>query len=112
MPPDESLVTRLWSECVEGYMWPEDIRRALATFTDLSFDRAHMLRLARGYSEDGPFVLTFLTKEYFELGVLWAKFARKSGNHRFVVAAMDTETMNGLKLASHGTQPGSEWFRQ
>ena len=71
IPPDSSSVARLWSECAEGYLWPEEVRNALAGITDLSFDRAYMLELANSLPGDGPFVLTFLTKEYFSLGVLW-----------------------------------------
>lgn len=96
MQPCRSTVKRLWSECVEGYLWPEDVRNALTDASDLSFDRSQLLGLASQNPGAGPFVLTFLTSEYLTLGVLWAEFARRSGNNHFAIAAMDTETVDAL----------------
>jgi hypothetical protein len=98
MQTHDSPGMRLWSECVKGYQWPEEVRNALTAVTDLSFDRSHMLKLANENPGNGPFVLTFLTREYFPLGLLWAEFALRSGNNHFAIAAMDAETVDGLRL--------------
>ena len=78
-------------------MWPEGVRDALANIDGVNFDKARLLSIASENLDDGPFVLTFLTKELLQLGIMWAHFAVKAGVKRFAIAAMDAETVDALQ---------------
>jgi len=97
MPVASSLYSSIWSECVQGYQWPEDVKSALLGGEAFSFDESHLLKLAAGAPRRGYFLLTFLSSEYLPLGLQWAQFALKAGLRRFAIAAMDAKTGEELR---------------
>jgi hypothetical protein len=96
MQPNEEL--RI--QCIRGYEWPGDIKTLLPTeIEDLDFDEGALLRLASEKPNLDYFFLIFLSREYLELGLLWAKCAVQAGVDRFAIATVDDETLSVLSQA-------------
>ena len=91
------IQTNIWKESIHGYEWPDQLKNILQKDEIVPrFNKEDLLRLAYNRNEDSYFVLTFLSIEYFELGLLWVQYALKAGIKRFAVAAVDTETAEKL----------------
>ena len=61
------------------------------------FDRDLLLRLALENRRAGSFIISVLSREYLQLGILWARSARRAGIQRFAIAAVDSETAEVLE---------------
>lgn len=87
----------IWEESIHGYEWPDQLRNILQKEEIVPFfSKDDLLRLALSNDENSYFVLTFLSIEYFDLGLLWVQYALQAGINRFAVAAVDTETAEKL----------------
>ena len=97
MPVAGLSLSDLWSESIRGYEWPDEAKSSLNCGAGLEFDESRLLKLASGASDQGHFVLTFLSSEYLPLGLLWTRFALEAGIRRFAIAAADSETAAELQ---------------
>ena len=91
------MQSNFWTESVKGYEWPDQLKNTMAK-EDISpiFNRKDLLKLAHSNAEDDYFVLTFLSIEYFDLGLIWVRHAIQAGVKRFAIAATDTTTAEKL----------------
>lgn len=91
------MQSNFWKESIKGYEWPDQLKNTMAK-EDISpiFNKKDLLNLAHNNAEDAYFVLTFLSIEYFDLGLLWVQQVIQSGVKRFAVAATDTATAEKL----------------
>jgi hypothetical protein len=90
IPPNDSVR----QECIRGFEWPDSLRNNLdKQRRELLYDRDLLLGLALEKCDSSHFVLTFLSHEYLQLGVSWAKSAMRAGI-RFAIAAVDSETVS------------------
>lgn len=91
------MQTNIWKESIQGYEWPDQLRNIMVKDEIVPrFNKEDLLRLAFNSSEESYFVLTFLSIEYFELGLLWVQQAIQAGVKRFAVAAVDIVTAEKL----------------
>jgi hypothetical protein len=85
-------------ECMQKYHWPLEIRERLAEeLRRLQFDRDHLLELATNGAQAGFLPLTFVSREYLPLGMMWARCLLRAGLENFVVAAVDEETRDAMR---------------
>jgi hypothetical protein len=100
MQPNEEL--RI--QCIQGYEWPDNIKTLLPTeIESFDFDDGALLKLASGKPNLDYFFLTFLSREYLELGLLWARCAVQAGVDHFAIAAADEETLGVTRPSGHST---------
>lgn len=91
------MQTNIWNESIQGYEWPTRLGNIMVKDEIVPrFNKEVLLKLAFNSSEESYFIITFLSIEYFNLGLLWVKHAIRAGVRRFAVAAVDTETAEKL----------------
>lgn len=81
-------------QCTTGYGWPEDlhcIAKAIESF-ESETDSEDLIRVSRSFRKSIPLFVTFLSKEYLNVGYVWLSRIKKITLKQCLVIAADVET--------------------
>lgn len=93
-------------DCIRGYEWPgenHDGSGILNIFRDQLNIEAYS-RLITKYNKSDDIIITFLSKEYLELGKLWLSALKRIGLNQYIIIAVDKETglfLDSLKVPNY-----------